>query len=78
MPIVEGVGFDAGSMYLKRKIFVRDKDGVEHEIRLKAQLDAIIAQMSPEQYETFKINYRFAPIINMTGNINYTGTERDL
>lgn len=66
------------AMVIQRKLFVTDKDGVEHEIRTKADLDAIIAQMTPEEYENWKTQYRFAPILNRTGIKDYTGTGRDL
>jgi hypothetical protein len=63
---------------IQRKLFVTDRDGVEHEIKTKADLEAIIAQMTPEEYEIWKDRYRFAPIYNRTGINNYTGTGRDL
>ncbi len=61
-----------------RKLFVTDKDGIEHEITTQAQLQAIIAQMTPEQFKEWQARYRFAPIQNLTGNINYTGTGLDI
>ena len=61
-----------------RKWFVTDKDGVEHQIRNQADLDAIMAQMTPEQREIFLLGYRFAPIQNLTGIRDYTGTIKDL
>jgi len=64
--------------FFNRKIFVTDKDGVEHEILSEADMQAIIAQMTPEQLEDFKARYRFSPIENLTKNQNYTGTNRDL
>ena len=64
--------------FATRKLFVTDKNGVEHEIRTQAELDAIIAQMTPQQYEDWKTRYRFAPVQNLTGNKDYTGTIRDL
>ena len=61
-----------------RKWFVTDKDGVEHEIKTKADLEVILAQMTPEQYAMFQLRYRFAPIQNLTGIKDYTGNIRDL
>ena len=78
MPILQGTGYNVGSIFYRRRVFVTDKNGVEHEIRCKEDLEAIIAQMTPQELETFKTNYRFAPIQNLTGNMNYMGTERDL
>lgn len=62
----------------ERKLFVTDKDGVEHQIKTPADLEAIFAQMTPQQQEDWKTRYRFAPIGNLTGNKDYTGTNRDL
>jgi len=66
------------AMVIQRKLFVTDKDGVEHEIRTKADLEAIFAQMTDEEYEEWKTRYRFAPVFNRTGIKDYTGTGRDL
>ena len=66
------------AMVIQRKLFVTDRDGVEHEIRTKADLQAILDQMTPEEYEEWKLRYRFAPIQNGTGIKDYTGTARNL
>ena len=62
----------------ERKLFVTDKDGVEHQIKTPADLQAIFDQMTPEQRADWMTRYRFSPIENLTGNKNYTGTNRDL
>jgi len=62
----------------QRKLFVTDKDGVEHQITNQAELQAIIDQMTPEQFKDWEARYRFAPIQNLTGNKNYTGTGIDI
>lgn len=64
--------------FVTRKVFVTDKNGVEHEIHCPEELERIIAEMTPDEYERWKAQYRFAPIKNLTGNIDYTGTGRDL
>ena len=66
------------AMVIKRQLVVTDKDGVPHLIRTKADLQAILDQMTPEQFETWKTNYRFAPVWNRTGIKDYVGTSRDL
>ena len=63
---------------IRRVLFVTDRNGVEHEIKTKADLDAIIATMTPEEYQLWKDRYRFTPIYNRTGILDYTGTGRDL
>lgn len=77
VPVPEGPDPE-GIVHLNRKLFVTDKDGVEHEIKTMADLQAIIGQMTPEQFEDWKARYRFAPVENLTKNINYTGSRRDL
>jgi hypothetical protein len=64
--------------FVNRKWFITDKDGVEHQIRSSEELKKIVAQMTPEEFEIWKAQYRFAPIQNLTGNQDYTGTGRDL
>lgn len=82
MPIISGGvnpnNNEATAGMLNRKLYVTDKNGVEHQIRTLADLQAIIAQMTPEEFETWKARYRFAPIQNQTGNPNYTGTIKDI
>jgi hypothetical protein len=63
---------------IARHFFMRDKDGVEHEIKSEAQLQAILDQMTPEEFETWKVNYRFTPITNGTSMPGYSGGSRDL
>ena len=81
MPVIQGNGSPNGSptgeVFFHRRRFVTDKDGVEHEITCDADLEKIIAQMTPEEYEKFKAQYRFCSIQNLTGNPNYTGTRHD-
>lgn len=64
--------------FATRKVFVTDKHGVEHEIHSSEELKRIIAEMTPEEFEKWKAQYRFAPIQNLTGILDYTGTGRDL
>jgi len=82
MPIIQGNGHPTnnplGQPLFTRRLFVTDKDGIEREIVTEADLAAIIAQMTPEQRKDWETRYRFAPIENVTGNPNYTGTSRDL
>jgi hypothetical protein len=66
-----------GIVQLRRHWYVI-KDGVQIEITSPEVLDAILAQMTPEEQENFKNGYRFAPVQNLTGNMNYMGTNRDL
>ena len=66
------------AMVIRRILYVTDKNGVEHEIKTKADLEAIFAQMTREEYEQWKENYRFCPITNRTGIKDYVGTARDL
>lgn len=65
-------------MPIVRKLFVTDKNGVEVEIKTPDDLKKILAQMTPEEQQLWALRYRFAPIQNKTGNIDYTGTSRDL
>jgi hypothetical protein len=60
-----------------RTLFVTDKDGVEHQIKSPDDLNAILAQMTPEELELWKARYRFTPIQNKTGIPYYTGTSLD-
>lgn len=64
-------------MPIVRKLFV-NKDGKEVEITSSAQLKAFLAELTPEELERYKTQYRFTPITNKTGNNNYTGTMSDL
>lgn len=82
MPVIQGNGSPTnnplGETLFTRRVHITDKDGVEHEIVTEADLLAIIAQMTPEQRKDWETRYRFAPVQNLTGNPNYTGTSRDL
>lgn len=63
---------------LKRMLTVTDKDGNEVLIEHPEDLRRILAQMTPEQLERWKVNYRFQSIENNTGNSWYDGQIRDL
>lgn len=82
MPVIQGNGDPTldptGQPHFHRKLFVTDKNGVEHEIVTQKDLLDILAQMTPEQRKDWEARYRFAPIENLTGNPNYTGTGWDL
>ncbi len=73
-----GRTYDPDVPQVNRHFFITDKDGVEVEIRSQAQLNEILAQMTPEQLEAWKQNYRFTPITNGTKNPGYTGSSRDI
>lgn len=80
MPIIPGgtpTNNPLGETLFTRRLYVTDKDGIEREIVTEADLLAIIAQMTPEQRKDWETRYRFAPVINLTGNPNYMGTSRD-
>lgn len=82
MPIIQGNGSPntspTGEVFFHRRVFITDKNGVEHEIRTQQDMDVILAQMTPEERKDWEARYRFCPITNLTGNANYTGTLRDL
>jgi hypothetical protein len=63
---------------MHRHFFITDKDGVVVEIRSQTQLNEILAQMTPEQLEQWKANYRFTPITTPAGGIGHTGLSRDV
>jgi hypothetical protein len=63
---------------MRRVVTIADKDGVEHVITCKEDLQQILAQMTPQELETFKAQYRFSWIHNLTNNKNYVGTNRDI
>jgi hypothetical protein len=66
-------------MPIVRKRYLTDKDGVEHEIMSKEDLQAILDQMTPEERKRWEIQYRFSPIETALGQFyDYTGTLRDL
>lgn len=77
-PAAKPYGNPEGINLLRRRIFVTDKDGVEHEIYTQADLKRILDQMTPEQQKEYKNNYRFCPVTNLTHNPNYTGVVKDL
>lgn len=66
------------ALRVKRGWFVTDKNGVEHRITCKEDLQKILDEMTPEEKQTWQDNYRFCPVTNLTGNKDYTGTARDL
>ena len=82
MPVIQGNGTltksPTGVIGFHRRLFVSDKNGVFHEIRHEKDIEAIIAQMTPQEYEDWKARYRFTQITNLTGNPNYMGTSQDL
>jgi len=57
---------------------ITDAAGVEHQLRSKSDLDAFLATLTPEEVETWKVLYRFAPVHNRTGIKDYAGTIRDM
>lgn len=62
-----------------RRRFVTGRDGVETEIRSKEDLQEILAQMTDEELERFKAQYRFVAITSELRDwYSYTGTLRDL
>lgn len=68
-------------MPIIRRWFVTDRDGVEVEITSKEVLQAIIDQMTPEEFERWKIQYRFVHVEFDEGFNRfqtYYGTLRDL
>ena len=66
-------------MPIIRKRYITDKNGVEHEITCKEDLQNIIDQMTPEELQKWKDQYRFTPIDTDLGNFYiYSGTLRDL
>jgi len=65
-------------MPIKRRLFITDKNGVEHEIFSQEQLQRILNEMTPQQRKQWEDNYRFCPITNRTGIPDYTGTSWDL
>lgn len=76
MPITFGNGI-SGLPYFRRW-FITDRTGKSIEVTSQAVLQSIIDQMTPEEYERWKINYRFAPIQNRTNNNMYNGSLRDV
>ena len=62
---------------LHRKLFVLDKAGNWIEMRTKADFDFVISQMTPDEFAIWQARYRFEPIQNNTGVIDYTGTQGD-
>lgn len=81
MPVIQGNGTvttsPTGEIFFHRRVFITDKNGVEHQITSDEDMKFIIAQMTPQEFEDWKTRYRFTPITNLTGNPNYTGTFHD-
>lgn len=66
-------------MPIVRKRFLTDRNGVEHEITCKEDIQRILDQMTPEELERWKTQYRFSPIGVDLGNwVDYSGLLRDL
>lgn len=63
---------------MQRYLYLTDRDGVEHKINSPADLEKILAQMTPEELQRWKDQYRFAPVENDTGIQDYTGVPKDL
>jgi len=57
---------------------VTDKDGNTRVISTKAELKAWLETLSEEDRKLYRDRYRFEPVRNRTGIIDYTGTLRDL
>ena len=73
-----GIFHPDGTVNLSRTLFVTDKDGVWHKISTMADLERIMAEMTPQQLADWKTRYRFAPVNNATGIRDYTGSFRDI
>lgn len=67
-----------GASVIRRKLFITDKNGVEHEIKSSEDLQKILDEMTPAEVEVWKARYRFTPVTNKTGIKDYTGTANDL
>jgi len=67
----------AEALFIERLLVITDPDGNENVIRTKEELDRVLDSMTPAQLEAWKINYRFTPVLNFTGNPNYSGTVTD-
>lgn len=65
-------------MPIIRKLFITDKNGIEHEIKSQAELKLLLSSFTDEEKKRWELNYRFCPITNFTGNPYYTGTQVDL
>lgn len=65
-------------MPITRTLVITDKYGIPRQIKTLQDLQQILNQMTPEELALFQARYRFTPIHNATGNINYTGTIKDL
>ena len=60
------------------KTIIVDRNGVSHVITDQLDLAEFLALLTPQERADWTINYRFAPILNNTGIIDYTGTVNDL
>lgn len=63
---------------MNRSLFVTDKDGIEVKINTQADLQRILDQMTPEEKERWRAQYRFSPVVNDTGIPDYSGVFKDL
>lgn len=59
-------------------VVVTEKDGSERIITDPEELKAWFDTLSKEDQQLYKDRYRFEPVRNKTGIIDYTGTLRDL
>jgi hypothetical protein len=59
-------------------VVVTEKDGTKRVITTATELQKWFDALSKEDAELYKARYRFEPVRNKTGIIDYTGTLRDL
>ena len=57
---------------------VTNKDGTQRVIASKEDLQKWLATLSEDEVKLYNDRYRFEPVRNQTGVIDYTGTLRDL
>jgi hypothetical protein len=67
-----------GAARIQRRFYMTDRNGVEIEITSNAQLQKILAQMTPQELADWKQRYRFTSIDNDTPGDCITGGMRDL
>lgn len=66
-------------MPIVRRWTITDREGREIPITSREVLQDLISQMTPEEYEKWKAQYRFAPIFADMDNFpDYDGLIRDL
>ena len=59
-------------------VIVTNPDGTKRVISDPDELQKWLDGLSAEDQKLYKDRYRFEPVRNRTGIINYTGTIRDL